>query len=463
VTNATIEPAEKLQLATQYRVTDEADGSVVMHDVPLFAESDAPEGWDQSIGVGRFGLSWLKEDVRIAKSQAGYFAPMHFGHHDPDTPTKDRERAGKFTRDYVALRLVQGSPMWVSFGRLIFDSRSTYDRALRQFPYRSVEIVPRKPREINSLALLSDHAPFHRFPELKSFAADETDHIDPCWFAAEGEATAYFGATWRPLMAMGTVNDKSPAGSGDPDKPSTKTPPVNQAAEAEAQAGSDAEGEGESGGDEKVPPAEAEAESEGDGGMGDDDASPMTKKEGRAIYALLTKIAEATSGGGSASVQEKPPARAPVVAAHAQADEALAKAEAKNDVLADKIERIERKMKRDALAVQFAAEMAPFGRARQQAALERLDDPKRGPKVARAYVDAVKESGTPIPRGTPKTLQRDANEPKEVAAYAALGPDKHKQAREAASEYAANPMFQSVSLEDHIKYAVGGPGAFRAQ
>lgn len=470
-TIATKKPAT-LELATQYRVTEEPDGNggtcVVMHDVPLFAESDAPEGWDKSIGIGRFGLSWLKKDVEIAKSQPGYFAPMHYGHHDPENPTKDRDRAGKITRDYVALRIVQGVPQWVSFGRLIFDSRAKYDRAMKEFPYRSVEIVPRKPTEINSLALLSDHAPFHRFPELKSFAADETDHIDPCWFAAEGEAHAFFGGTWRTTaMAQGTVNDTKPSSPAAPDAPSSKTPPINAEAQgeaegaAEAHAEAEAETEGEGSGDAKVQDAEASAEADGDADAGvDDGEAPMTKKEGRAIYALLTKMCESMGPGSGGTKQDQPPARAPVVAAQA---EALASAEAKNDVLADRLGRLEKKLARDRLAATFSAEMAPYGRARVQAALERLDDPKRGAKVARAYVDAVKETGTPIPRGAPRPLAPAQNEAKEVAAYAALGPEKHKAARDAASEWHANPVLQGVSLEDHIQFAVGGPGAYRAQ
>jgi len=147
---------EDMELPISYKAEEKPNGSVVISGVPVFAENKR--------GDKTFGQDWLKSalyrdsDLR----SKNYKAPIHFGHHEPGV---DRERAGYYELSKVQLANYSGSPTWVLFANLIFDSKEKSEKA-RQYPYRSVEISSEHPSEINSLALLSSEAPYFRFPTL---------------------------------------------------------------------------------------------------------------------------------------------------------------------------------------------------------------------------------------------------------------------------------------------------------
>jgi hypothetical protein len=75
----------------------------------------------------------------------------------------------------------------------------------------------------------------------------------------------------------------------------------------------------------------------------------------------------------------------------------------------------------------------------------------------RADVEARK----PQPESSALFQPRPKADARTIAAYAALGPDKHRKAQAAANEWKANPTLRGVSLDDHLKYSVGDLPAFQ--
>ena len=154
-------------LPTTHATANEPGGGVRVRDVPIFAEVAERGGRPQP-----YDLAWLRGALgRDAAHRAGggtYRAPMHFGHHEPGV---DRARAGHFEVTRLGLRLVEGEPKWTIFADLVFKDRTSYDLWRADYPYRSVEVSPDKANELNSLALLSSEAPYHRFPIASTFAA----------------------------------------------------------------------------------------------------------------------------------------------------------------------------------------------------------------------------------------------------------------------------------------------------
>ena len=137
------------------------DGRVVVYDVPVFAEHERTFPNGRTLKVDR---PWLERALSTDRDRRadGYRAPIHLGHHNGFA---DRARVGLLELSYIADRMVDGEARAVLFGTLFFDGEDEFTSA-RKYQYRSVEISPRDPREINSLALLSSEAPYFRFPNL---------------------------------------------------------------------------------------------------------------------------------------------------------------------------------------------------------------------------------------------------------------------------------------------------------
>lgn len=151
-----------LDLAQGYRTVPEPGGRVRVLDVPLFAENKR--------AGGGHGKGWLVGALRADEQHraAGYHLPLHFGHHEPGV---SRERAGHAELKSVRLKLVHGEPRWTLFGDKVYDTPAKAQKALREYPHRSVEISPDHPTEINSVALLGSEAPYFRFPEVRAYRA----------------------------------------------------------------------------------------------------------------------------------------------------------------------------------------------------------------------------------------------------------------------------------------------------
>ncbi len=159
-------------LPKTYEVEYCEDGTVRVKNVPIFGENKrtfpTPDGGRIELTYDR---AWLEGAVHAdakLRDTDNYTPPMHFGHHERGLP---RKRAGHFEQKSVKLCKVNGKPTWVTFADKVFSNKENFEKAKRDYPYRSIEISPDRPSEINSLALLSSEAPYFRFPNL-AFAAD---------------------------------------------------------------------------------------------------------------------------------------------------------------------------------------------------------------------------------------------------------------------------------------------------
>lgn len=396
-------------LPTAHVFEDQADGRVIVRRVPIFAEVGERGGVETP-----WNAKWVKAALAKAQAQPGYWMPVHYRHHADGA---DAGRAGDARPTEVATALVDGKPKAVLFADLRFDSRAEAEHAVKKFPYRSVEISPEKPDEINSLALLGSEAPYHRFPNLTAFAT------------ARGMAFV-----WRhPLMS----DIASPAATFEAGSP--------PAADAEK-------------------PAEtATYASKAD--------FEAFKTEIRALFESMTKKDEKHEEPAEDDA-EKNAKRQPIAAAkaattggakfEAASDEALAatKLEAVNDALTARLEALEKERLLEKKAATFSAELAPYGEHHVKKGLEILA--AKGEEHARTYAETIKTTVPRLPRAAaarrPDLVESD--EPKAVAAYAG-DPARLKKARDAAAFFAANPSLAksgphgAMSLEGFLRAELG--------
>lgn len=105
----------------------------------------------------------LKNSVRrFAKNQ--YLPPVHIQHHGMGG---DVSRAGLFRLRAVRPATFEGKKVHVLFADLIqVDSEVFADVRAGKLPYRSVEILDVKKKEVDSLALLDHEVPYFRLPML---------------------------------------------------------------------------------------------------------------------------------------------------------------------------------------------------------------------------------------------------------------------------------------------------------
>lgn len=416
-------PTATLDLPTKYHLEAQPDGKVLIRGVPIFAETTERDG-----KALPYDAKWMARALEKHQGQAGYWAPVHYRHHEVDPKTGEKrektERAGDMRQDEIVRRNLDGKPAWVTLASLRFDSEADARTAIAKFPYRSVEIVPDKPDEINSLALLSSEAPYHRFPNLVAFAA-----------SADGAHRF----VWRTrLMA----DDKAPA--DEPEKKAENMEASPSPAPAAAPAG-----------DVNTRLAALEA--------------GMAK-----CLAALQPPAPAAPAAPAAAPAAKPVARSPIVAAQASPAGQMAfgtsgvslettKAETERDLLAEKLDALIAEAARKEKLAAFSAELEPYGftTAKKTKLLECL---ARGEEHARLYVDTVKQHAPQIQRASRISSSPDAepSDPKEVAAYAAVSPDALRRARESYQVFKALPADVRGGLGSWLKNDDRGPGPLEA-
>ena len=420
-------PTATLDLPTKYHLEAQPDGKVLIRGVPIFAAVTERNGKPLP-----YDAKWMAAALEKHQAQPGYWAPVHYRHHETDPVTGEKrevtERAGDMRQDEIVRRNLDGKPAWVTLATLRFDSEDDARKALKKFPYRSVEIVPDKPDEINSLALLSSEAPFHRFPNLVAFAS-----------SADGAHRF----VWRTrLMA----DDKAPADEADEKKDGDKM--------------------------EAAPPATP---------GGDVNARLAALEAGMAK--CLAALQPAAPAAPAAAPAAKPPvARSPIVAAQTtgsgtrfatdgesagQVSLETTKAETERDLLAERLERLELERSTEKKLAEFRAELEPYGftTTREKKLLECL---ARGEDHARLYVDTVKQNAQKIQRAPRISTSPDAEpgDPPEVAAYAARGPEVLRLARESALTFRAMPANVRATVAGDLKTWLRsddrGPGPLEA-
>lgn len=145
-----------------YHATRQADGTLVVHRVPIFVECER--------GEHQFGREWIDAAVAKAKQAEaeGYLPPLHIRHHEPSTEATNAVRAAGFFRilgtDTITFK---GAARLAVLADLIVTDPMTQQEILqKRLPYRSVEIFDVGKPAIDSLALLDHEAPFLELPML---------------------------------------------------------------------------------------------------------------------------------------------------------------------------------------------------------------------------------------------------------------------------------------------------------
>jgi hypothetical protein len=165
----------------------QADGTVVVEDVPIFAEIRET---DPGVLMGERTArdrEWLARAIERhrARVQMGQASPLVLRHYH-----QDPRRVGEYR--LTRLDRVQVNPeepeRWTIFGDLVFEDESAFADS-KGYDGRSAEISPDQPEEIAAVALLRDSVPFHRFPVLRPQLAET--------FSA---SVGFAGQVWRHSM-----------------------------------------------------------------------------------------------------------------------------------------------------------------------------------------------------------------------------------------------------------------------
>jgi hypothetical protein len=153
---------ETKQRAMGYRATRSSDGTLTIHDVPIFVTCKR--------GEKDFDTDWIHAAVDKAKQseREGYMPPLHIRHHEPETAATNAVRAaGYFHITGTQTITFKGRQRLAVMADLIITDPKVQEEVLaKRLPYRSVEIFDVNEPAIDGLALLDHEAPFLELPML---------------------------------------------------------------------------------------------------------------------------------------------------------------------------------------------------------------------------------------------------------------------------------------------------------
>ncbi len=155
-------------LATRsgYRATRDADGTLVVHGVPIFVECEKVVGAGEKTRTHQFDAEWIEAAVLSARAAEleGYFPPLHIRHHEDGAEV----RPAGFFRVIGTTRITfKGEPRIAVLADLhVTDPDAQREILQKRLPYRSVEILKVSKPAIDSLALLDHEVPFLQLPML---------------------------------------------------------------------------------------------------------------------------------------------------------------------------------------------------------------------------------------------------------------------------------------------------------
>jgi len=155
------------------------DGTLVIHDVPIFVEC--------ARGDVAFDSDWIRRAVARAKQaeRDGYLPPMHVRHHDAVNDATNAVRSAGFFRVTGAVPITyKGTRRTAILADLhITDEYVQREVLQKRLPWRSVEIFDVDEPGIGSLALLDHEAPFLELPLLmvSEVASVSGETIDAAW------------------------------------------------------------------------------------------------------------------------------------------------------------------------------------------------------------------------------------------------------------------------------------------
>ena len=156
----------------RYKTTKEADGTIRIHDVPIFSEisRDIPDE-DGGITTFTYDETWINTAVNEAnrRQEQNENVPTLFVEHD-DGKSKRREVAGFFTDQKTQLVMHDGKPTIAVFADLLVTSPKVFEEIFSgQLPGVSVEIrdsQENQPQTFSSAALLNKKPAALKYPPL---------------------------------------------------------------------------------------------------------------------------------------------------------------------------------------------------------------------------------------------------------------------------------------------------------
>lgn len=405
-----------------YRAEKASDGTWSLLDVEIFGETERmvrmPDG---SRKKKKWDREWM--DSAVAKAQknyaeTGHMRPAHYRHHEGGT---QNEYLGLFLPKSVREAQMDGRQVPVVVADVCGLDEATYQRIKsRRLPFRSAETTVEGAPEITSLALL-DHEPSH-FPFPLTTVGEEVKAA-----FAKGNRTplVYFtdgGTRTAQTQRFYVADEEKPKDDADENE----------------------------GGDEGFP-AKAGAEKEEKPKEGAD-AAGLTAKVDQ-ILALLTKVyqqemaeisaregTEVIATMGNETTTTTPAGKDSEDTAHFAVE--LAKRDGQIAALEGKLAALESKAAEETAITAATKRLRGFaakgGKTHEERARECF---KAGGKPALdAFVDTVEKHGQ---RDTPEEGWDEDPDATNVApgleAFAAVGPEAHRLAREAAATFDALP------------------------
>lgn len=426
--------------ALGYRATRHEDGSLVVHDVPIFLDCER--------GDHQFDAQWISVAMDAAKQaeREGYLPPLHVRHHEPGVQPRP---AGFFRITRTGPITYKGQRRTAMFADLVVTDEFVQREVMgKRLPYRSVEIFDVDRPRIDGLALLDHEAPFLELPMLMISdvgAAVPNGTTDSGWHLEANEHGAPLVASMRrgtrtcllfrhedPDMAAKTT--QKPATSKTTRKPAQFGAGVNMEADDDKGGGEDEGGEKKEGED-----------MEGEAGI---DVAAVCKAiaDGSISVADMDAILAAIQSQQTTAEPEQAEQPFPGMAMKHSTDiearfAALAKQNAElagaNKALSARIDATDAATKRrDAVAVAMKRlEGRPLG-ADLESELVAFHT-KHGDAAFSAYVDAmVKNFGAIVGDGSDAEFTGAANVPEVAMAYQAAGTEAVDLAVKFTREYA---------------------------
>jgi hypothetical protein len=439
----------------KYLWSRNADGTYNVFDVPVFLkhvrklgmkiepdEAGNLKAVDNVVNVDEKWLSRAVEINRTRRESGNYLGPLHVHHHPRVLGEPDKsERAGHFVLKYVKPVEYEGETLpglYVDFIKVPAHIFEEIRKGL--LPYRSVESLPPKYEEIDSIALLDTETPWFRLPlltlgqEIKReiFSASAAEQV------LQGYARA--GQAWGALCYF--------AGEQFEEK---KEKPKEEDDEAKKKA--DVGGKKEGGEAKEDAGKNVTAGAEGQEVQADEEESKeISESEGSAVMPKILECLQAISKQNEIIIKHfagqaapsTPPADAPVIepkpAMQASADQAEGLALKATVAKLQKERDVEKKVKA-AFSGLAAYNLAADEEPKLIAVAMDSSDPD---KVIARFVDTVKKYAQTMPSrdvlhgaagDAPPETRIPEGTPDEVRSYAAKGPEALKRALEVSGQY----------------------------
>jgi hypothetical protein len=430
-----------------------SDGTFNLFDVPVFAKHVRKLG--MKLVASKDGTPRVEENVvtidetwlarAIATNQGRleqgkYAGSLHVRHHPQHSGEQDRtEPAGKFVLKYVKPMLYEGEMVPVLYADFVKIPGTIFERIKAGLlPYRSIESLPPKFEEIDSIALLDTETPWFRLPMLtpgeeiqrEVYAATCSPLGSPLRGVAKlgGNSTAtlcYFAGGDYAEKKDDLKKDKkeTPPGTGGDGEESDEDVEKGDEQKAEI-CGMCGLSHPEDGRHEEDEDTRNELSAGGEGDI-------MGK-----ILDTLTALAKSVEALGlQVGVKPPPPAGkdAPVVEADSKPSTIQSKAESEGRLAA--VEQVLNDLKRNdslkALVAKAMTDLCEYNLGAQagEKLLAKAVSSKEAEKCVADYVEAVKEHGTKMPahyaggRGQSFVPPPAADLPEAVREYSARGAD----------------------------------------